>query len=81
MEIKKSAKASLENKKLLFTEIGLVIALGIVWAAFEHSSKEKQVAMLQDTTKALEEEEMIAIQNETPPEHPRPFRPDRHRGR
>ena len=44
MEIKKSAKASLENKKLLFTEIGLVIALGIVWAAFEHSSKEKQVA-------------------------------------
>ena len=30
MEIKKSEKASLENKKLLFTEIGLVVALGIV---------------------------------------------------
>ena len=35
MEIKKSEKASLENKKLLFTEIGLVAALGIVWGAFE----------------------------------------------
>ncbi|MBR2225489.1 MAG: TonB family protein, partial [Bacteroidales bacterium] len=70
MEIKKSPKASLENKKLLFTEIGLVIALGVVWAAFEHSTKEKQVATLQDTTKALVEEEMVAIQNETPPPPP-----------
>ena len=31
MEVKKSEKARLENKKLLFTEIGLVAALGIVW--------------------------------------------------
>ena len=74
MEIKKSAKASLENKKLLFTEIGLVIALGIVWAAFEHSSKEKQVAMLQDTTQADDVEEIIAIQQETP--HPLPEAPN-----
>ena len=29
MEVKKSPKASLENKKLLFVEIGLVIALRI----------------------------------------------------
>ena len=29
MEIKKSEKASLENKRLLFTEAGLVIALMI----------------------------------------------------
>ena len=35
MEIKKSEKASLENKKLLFTEIGLVVALAAVWGAFE----------------------------------------------
>jgi len=34
MEIKKSEKASLENKKLLFTEIGLILALLIVWGAF-----------------------------------------------
>ena len=37
MEIKKSEKANLENKKLLFTEIGLVDALGIVWESVEHS--------------------------------------------
>ena len=70
MEIKKSEKASLENKKLLFTEIGLVVALGIVWAAFEHSSKETQVAVLEDTTQVLVEEEMVAIQNDTPPPPP-----------
>ncbi len=70
MEIKKSEKASLENKKLLFTEIGLVTALAIVWGAFEYSSKEQQVAVLEDTTQVLVEEEMVAIQNETPPPPP-----------
>ena len=45
MEVKKSPKASLENKKLLFTEIGLVVALGIVYGGFEFSSKEKTVRL------------------------------------
>ena len=70
MEVKKSEKASLENKKLLFTEIGLVAALGIVWGAFEYSSKDAQVAVLEDTTQVLVEEEMVAIQNDTPPPPP-----------
>ena len=70
MEIKKSEKASLENKKLLFTEIGLVAALGIVWGAFEYSSKDAAVAVLEDNSQVLVEEEMIAIQNETPPPPP-----------
>ena len=74
MEIKKSEKASLENKKLLFTEIGLVAALGIVWGAFEYSSKDAKVATLEDTTQVLVEEEMVAIENETPP--PPPAAPD-----
>ena len=34
MEVKKSAKASLENKKLIFTEIGMVLALLVVWGRF-----------------------------------------------
>ena len=46
MEIKKSAKASLENKRLLFTEIGFVIALLVVYGAFEYSSKEKAASIL-----------------------------------
>ena len=33
MEIKKSEKANLENKKLLFVEIGLIVSLGITLGA------------------------------------------------
>ena len=39
MEIKKSPKADLENKKTLFLEIGLVIALAAAGTAFAISSK------------------------------------------
>mgnify|MGYP003513675945 FL=1 len=39
MEIKKSPKADLENKKMLFLEIGLVIALAVTGAAFAISTK------------------------------------------
>ena len=70
MEIKKSEKASLENKKLLFTEVGLVVALLIVYLGFNWSSKDAQVAVLEDTTQAVVEVEMIAIQNELPPPPP-----------
>jgi len=70
MEVKKSPKASLENKKLLFTEIGLVVALGVVYGGFEFSSRDKQVAVLEDTTQAVIEEEMVAIEQETPPAPP-----------
>ena len=35
MEIKKSEKANLENKKLLFIEIGLILSLLIVYIALE----------------------------------------------
>lgn len=70
MEVKKSSKASLENKRLLFTEIGLVLALAVVYFAFEFKSKESEIALLEDTTQAIIEDEMIAIENETPPPPP-----------
>ena len=70
MEIKKSEKANLENKKLLFLELGLIITLGIVWGAFEYTSKETNVSMLEDTTEILIEEEIIPITQETPPPPP-----------
>ena len=47
-----------------------MIALGIVYFAFNFSSREKGVAVLEDTTQVLIEEEMIAIQNELPPPPP-----------
>ena len=70
MEIKKSDKANLENKKLLFVEIGLVVALGITLFAFEWTSKETTVSVLEDTTEILIEEEIIPITQETPPPPP-----------
>ncbi len=42
MEEKKSPKANLENKKLMFTQIGLIISLLIAWLAFEHKSYDKR---------------------------------------
>ena len=73
MEIKKSEKASLENKRLLFTEIGLILALLIVWGAFSYSSKEKKVAVFEDVAEEIAVEEEIPITQENippPPETP-----------
>lgn len=70
MEIKKSPKANLENKKLLFKEIGLIIALGIVLLAFEWSTSEKSEAGLKAETQVVIEEEQVPITQDTPPEIP-----------
>ena len=70
MEIKKSEKANLENKKLLFTEIGLIVSLLIVFIAFEWTSKETNTSILEDNTEILVEEEIISTNMETPPPPP-----------
>ncbi len=46
MKTKKSLKADLENKRVLFIEIGLVIALAIVLGAFEYKTYERNVSMI-----------------------------------
>ena len=43
MEQKKSQKADLENKKVIFTQIGLVIGLAVMLLAFEWKTYEKTV--------------------------------------
>jgi periplasmic protein TonB len=43
MEEKKSPKADLENKKFIFTQIGLVIGLALMLVAFEWKTYEKTV--------------------------------------
>lgn len=70
MEIKKSDKANLENKKLMFLEIGMIIALLIVFAAFEWTTRETNVSTLEDDRVVVEEEEIIAIEQNTPPPPP-----------
>ncbi|MBQ3917947.1 MAG: energy transducer TonB [Bacteroidales bacterium] len=67
MEVKKSAKANLENKKLLFAEIGLVAALLVVWGAFEYTSKEKKESTLEADNTVIIEEEIVPITESTPP--------------
>lgn len=70
MEIKKTPKADLENRRTLFTEIGLVVALLVVWGAFSYSTKEKAVASLCEDTQVVEVEDMVPITEETPPPPP-----------
>ena len=74
MEIKKTPKADLENRRTLYTEIGLVVALLVVWGAFSYSTKEKAVASLGEDTQVVEVEDMVPITQETPappPEAPK----------
>ena len=62
MEEKKSPKANLENKKLMFTQIGMIIALLVAWLAFEHKSYDKREidpSLLRQTE--VVEEEMVEI--------------------
>lgn len=70
MEIKKTPKADLENRRTLYTEIGLVVALLVVWGAFSYSTKEKAVVSLGEDTQVVEVEDMVPITQETPPPPP-----------
>ena len=70
MEIKKTEKASLENKRLIFAEVGLIAALLVVFAGFESSTRAKEVALLQGNTKIDDEGDIMAIPLNTPPPAP-----------
>jgi protein TonB len=70
MEVKKTEKANLENRRLLFTEIGFVLALLLVWGAFSYGTKEKKLADLGSDAEVVEVEDMVPITQETPPPPP-----------
>ena len=70
MEIKKSRRASLENKRLLFIETGLVLALALVYGLFEWSVKASSVALLEDNTRLVEEDDILSVELDTPPAPP-----------
>lgn len=57
----------MDNKRFLFTEIGMIIALLIVWGAFSYTSREKKVATLEADQTVVEVEDMVPITEETPP--------------
>lgn len=74
MEIKKSPKADLENKKAVFVQIGLVAALAFVLAAFEWTSQDVTLNDMQIVEDVAAEEEIIPItrQEEVKPPPPPP---------
>lgn len=73
MELKKSPKADLENKRKIFFQFGLVIAIGTCLYGFESSTKVDQVKSLGtvDNQKIVEELPPITRQEEEKPELPK----------
>jgi len=74
MELKKSPKADLENKRNIFVQLGLVVSLAICLYGFEATSKVSQVGSLGDMTNQAVEEEIIPVtrQDQPPPPPPPP---------
>lgn len=75
MEVKKTPKADLENKKSIFFEIGLALSLLVVLLAFEWSSSDAAVTIDQSQIASVKmEEEIVPITNQDevkPPEPPK----------
>ena len=72
MEAKKSPKADLENKKTLFIQVGLVIALVLCLLAFNWTTGQKNDSVFEGMTEQAIEEEQIPVTEEIPPEQAPP---------
>ena len=70
MTQKKSDRADLQNKRVLFTEIGCIVALALVYFGLEYSSAKTNTALLEEVGMMAEMEEMIPITFDTPPPPP-----------
>ena len=72
MEIKKSPKADLQNKRGLLLEIGLIVALALVIAAFAYTPKEHRIEQV-DLIYGPVDEQIVEItrQDQKPPEPPK----------
>lgn len=77
MDIKKSPKANLEDKKMVYLLMGLVLALGLFYVAFEWTKQDITLYEVNNSLDAAFEEEMIenTVQEDTPPP-PAPPVPD-----
>lgn len=76
MEIKKSPKADLEGKKQISLLMGYVIALAILFVAFQWGSQDIQIASADGVSDIIAEEEIeITRPEDTPPPPPPPPTP------
>ena len=77
MEAKKTPKADLEKRRGLYLEIGLVVIMAIVLAAFEKKSyDEEQIEVVQRTAMDEVEDVIIQTQQEELPPPPPPEQPE-----
>lgn len=74
MEIKKTKKADLENKRGLFLEIGLVLTLAIVFFAFEWRTDSYEADVIDVVEELLVDDDVIPITRDQikPPPPPPP---------
>ncbi|MRT91605.1 energy transducer TonB [Ancylomarina sp. 16SWW S1-10-2] len=72
MEVKKSQKADLENKRGLFLEIGLALTLALVFLAFEWRVDTSEAGVLVAEQEVQAEEEIIPITRQEPIKPPPP---------
>ena len=74
MQLKKNPKVDLEKKRSLYLQIGFIIALLLVYAAFEYKNYDKSSYNLGDLNLDDLEEEIIPItkQEQKPPPPPPP---------
>ncbi len=68
MESKKSDKANLENKKSIFLQIGIIVAILVSLVAFEWTTGERGPSAFDGMSEEAIEEEQIPVTEETPPE-------------
>lgn len=71
METKKTPKAALENKRVLFLELGLIVSLLAVIGAFSYSTAVRKAPVLQGTSQVFIDDEIVPIVHDTPPEPPK----------
>lgn len=68
MERKKSKKADLENKKGVFIQVGLVVALSVILIGFEWTTQEKEEEDTGIVSSIDMEDEMVVTRRNPPPE-------------
>jgi protein TonB len=66
MKTKKNKKVNLENKKILFREIGLALTLAFVLAAFEWGVSEKSTKIFTDSRNIIDDPDIIITTSEPP---------------
>lgn len=79
MEIKKSEKANLEDKKLIFREIGFVVVLLIILVVFEIGVSESNGGVQRNNAISEDDMEMVEVTREEQqpePEQPKPEMPE-----